>query len=59
VTPRWTQRRLDAVISAVAAMLAGEEGKGDWPPDVTADELRGGLYRLQAELARLQRRRRR
>lgn len=42
----WTKRRLDAVINAVTAMLAGEEGEGDWAPDNKAEDLRAGLNRL-------------
>ena len=51
--PRWTVKRLSAVINAVTAMQAGEEGEGDWDPDNSADDLQAGLEWLQAEHARL------
>ena len=50
---RWTKKRLDAVINAVTAMLAGEEGEGDWDPNTSAADLEAGLARLQEERARL------
>lgn len=46
---RWTKKRLDAVINAVTAMLAGEEGEGDWDPRHSADDMQAGLRRLQEE----------
>ncbi len=45
----WTKKRLDAVINAVTAMLAGEEGEGDWDPSHSSDDLNAGLERLQQE----------
>lgn len=50
----WTVKRLEAVICAVTAMLAGEEGEGDGA-HVTHEDLNAGLARLQDELARLKR----
>lgn len=44
--PRWTRRKLEAAISAISAMLAGEEGKGDWPPEVRARDLEGAKTML-------------
>lgn len=35
----WTVRRCDAALNAITAMLAGEEGAGDWDPDVKAEDL--------------------
>jgi hypothetical protein len=32
-------RRCDAALNAITAMLAGEEGAGDWDPDVRAEDL--------------------
>lgn len=55
LTP-WTDRRLGAVINAVTAMLAGEEGEGDFL--CAAEDLEAGLERLQQERARLEKRRR-
>lgn len=46
---RWTKKRLEAVINAVTAMLAGEEGEGDWDPSHSAEDLQAGLQRLQEE----------
>lgn len=34
-----TLRRLRAMEGAVAAMLAGCEGEGDWPEGVTAEDM--------------------
>lgn len=45
---RWTKRRLDAVINAVTAMLAGEEGEGDWDPKYSSEDMHAGLEILQA-----------
>jgi hypothetical protein len=50
--PRWTARRLDAAINAVKAMLATEEGEGDWDPAHTADDLEAALARLRWERTR-------
>lgn len=49
---RWTVARLNAVINAVTAMLAGEEGEGDWDPDNSAEDLQAGLEILIEERAR-------
>ena len=46
---KWTKKRLDAVINAVTAMMAGEEGEGDWDPSHSAEDLQAGLDRLQQE----------
>jgi hypothetical protein len=51
---RWTIKRLNAVINAVTAMLAGEEGEGDWDPANSADDLNAGLRRLLEERERLE-----
>jgi hypothetical protein len=50
---RWTERRLNAVLNAASAMRAGEVGKGDWGPDVTAADLDGGMTCLHHEILRL------
>jgi hypothetical protein len=50
---RWTIKRLDAAINALNAMLAGEEGEGDWSPDHSADDLESALKRLQEEREQL------
>jgi hypothetical protein len=34
-----TQRQAAAAMAAILAMLAGEEGEGDWPPDVSGKDL--------------------
>lgn len=43
---RWTIKRIDAAISACTAMLAGEEGEGDFM--CSADDLNAALEILQA-----------
>lgn len=35
----WTAKRCDAALNAITAMLAGEEGEGDWDPDNRAEDL--------------------
>lgn len=35
----WTVRRCEAALNAVNAMLAGEDGEGDWDPDHTREDL--------------------
>jgi hypothetical protein len=34
-----TLRRLRAMEAAIAAMLAGEEGEGDWPPEIGSADM--------------------
>ncbi len=51
---RWTKKRLDCAINAVKAMLAGEEGEGDWDPDHSGDDMRAALQRLREERAVLE-----
>jgi hypothetical protein len=46
---RWTLPRLRAAINAMTAMLAGEEGEGDWDPEISGDDMRAALRRLQEE----------
>lgn len=36
---RLTQRRLEAMSAALSAMLAGDQGEGDWPEDVSFDDM--------------------
>ena len=36
---RLTLRRLRAMEGAVASMLAGMEGEGDWPEGVTSEDM--------------------
>ena len=45
----WTKKRLDSVINAVTAMMAGEEGEGDWDPRHSTEDMEAGLRRLQEE----------
>lgn len=35
----WTVRRCDAALNAITAMLAGEDGAGDWDPDHKREDL--------------------
>ena len=44
--PILTRRECDAAISAINAMLAGEDGEGDWPEEVTRDDLDGAADKL-------------
>lgn len=53
VVKPWTVKRLNAAINALTAMLAGEEGEGDWDPDHSADDMNAALTRLQEERDRL------
>ena len=39
MSPRLTKRLLNAMETAVAAMLAGCEGEGDWPDDLPRKDL--------------------
>lgn len=48
----WTKRRLRAAIAACSAMLAGDENEGDWPEDVTREDLACARERLLADLER-------
>ena len=50
---RPTIKQLDAVISAVTAMLAGEEGEGDWDHAHSADDMEAGLQWLKEQRDRL------
>ena len=36
---RLTLRRLNAIEGALAAILAGETGEGDWPKDATFEDM--------------------
>lgn len=47
---RLTPRQLSAAISAIEAMLAGEENQGDWPEDVSARDLEGASRKLKNQL---------
>lgn len=42
----FTKRQLHAAACAVSAMLAGEDGAGDWPEDVTRRDLAGAGDKL-------------
>lgn len=48
--PRLTRRQAEAALAAVTAMLAGEEGEGDWPEDVSAVALRGAARWLRSRV---------
>lgn len=39
MSPRLTKRLLEAMSSALAAMLAGGDGEGDWPEDLPRRDL--------------------
>lgn len=51
---RWTSARLRAAINAITSMLAGEEGEGDWDPEISGDDMRAALHRLLEESAELE-----
>jgi hypothetical protein len=44
------RKMMVAIIAACEAMLAGEEGEGDWPPDVAADDLKRASRWAKCEL---------
>lgn len=48
--PRLTQRRIKAAVAAIDAMLSGEDNAGDWPEDVTRQDLEGAAQALHARL---------
>lgn len=48
--PRLTQRRIEAAVAAIEAMLAGEEQEGDWPEDMNRELLEGARDALNARL---------
>lgn len=59
---RLTLRRLIAMDNALSAMLAGEDGDGDWDPAVTRGDLEGAsawvtaqIIKRESALASLQR----
>lgn len=35
---RLTKRRLEAMSAALGAMTAGEQGEGDWPEEISAED---------------------
>lgn len=40
---RLTLRRLRAMENAVSAMEAGEQGEGDWDPDISREDMEAAL----------------
>lgn len=46
----WSRRSLNAALAAVGAMLSGADNEGDWPPDVTREDLERAHARLKAML---------
>lgn len=53
--PRLTKRILDAMGTAISAMLAGMEGEGDWPDDLPRRDLEDAESWVGAQLARRER----
>lgn len=53
-TLRWTLSRTRAALSAVSAMLAGEDNEGDWPEDVKREDLEASHELLCAQRDRLE-----
>ncbi|HEU4804196.1 MAG TPA: hypothetical protein VFS91_00045 [Nitrobacter sp.] len=49
---RLTLRRLYAMSGALTAMLAGEEGEGDWPEFVTAEDMDAALDWVCEQIAK-------
>jgi hypothetical protein len=51
--PRLTQRRWKAILAALLAMDASEEpGAGDWPEDVTKEDMEGAIEAARARVRR-------
>lgn len=50
--PRLTVRKLRAMQAACAALLAGEQGEGDWPPSVAVEDLEASLAWINHRLAK-------
>ena len=50
--PRLTKRLLRAMEDAVAAMLAGMEGEGDWPEDLPRRDLEDAEDWIDSQLAK-------
>lgn len=48
--PRLSQRRLRAMDAALGAMLSGEDGTGDWPPEVTREDLEAAQAWVQSRI---------
>lgn len=51
-SPRLTKRKLEAMIGAVTAMLAGCEGEGDWPEGVTFEDMEAAETWINHQLAK-------
>lgn len=47
---RLSLRRLRAMEGAVSAMLAGEVYEGDWPEDVTADDMEKAWHWISEQI---------
>jgi hypothetical protein len=54
LTIRLTERQADAALSAINAMLAGEEQDGDWPEHVTLKDLEGASDHIASALCATQ-----
>jgi hypothetical protein len=54
MTRRLTKRLLEAMSSAVTAMLAGEENQGDWPEDLPRRDLEDAELWIAQQLAKRQ-----
>lgn len=50
--PRLTKRLLEAMGTAIGAMLAGMEGEGDWPDDLPRRDLEAAEDWVAAQLAK-------
>lgn len=49
---RLSLRRLRAMEGAVSAMLAGEVYEGDWPENVTADDMEAARQWLYEQISK-------
>lgn len=50
--PRLTLRRLEAMRGALASMLAGEVGEGDWPQGAKSEDMQAALDWVAAQIAK-------
>lgn len=51
---RLTKKRLEAMQNAISAMLSGEQGEGDWDPDVSREALEAADDWVNEKLRKLE-----
>ena len=55
MSTRLTLRRLRALDAAATSMAAGMQGSGDWPEDVTREDLDAALDWIDEQIAKRER----